>query len=102
MHDGAHFEEKGIPSAVLVSDAFKPQAQYQAKSLGLQNAARVFIKHPISDQTQEQLRQKAERAYTQVVAALTTEAAPVAADAAQSNEFGVEGAEGACCTKKSG
>jgi len=100
MHDGAHFEEEGVPSAVLVSDAFKPQAQYQAKSLGLQNAARVFIKHPISDQTREQLRGKAEKAYAEVVAALTDTPEPADADAAEGNEFGAEGAEGPCCTKK--
>lgn len=71
MHDGAYFESKGLPSVALVSDAFKPQAQYQAKSLGLEKAARVFIQHPISDQTDAQLHSKADAAYAAVTEALT-------------------------------
>jgi len=72
MHDGAFFESKGIPSVALVSDAFKPQAQYQAKALGLEEAARVFVAHPISDQTVAQLHAKAEAAFEQVAEALTS------------------------------
>jgi len=72
MHDGAFFESKGIPSVALVSDAFKPQAQFQAKALGLENAARVFVPHPISDQTASQLHAKADAVFEQVVEALTS------------------------------
>ena len=34
----------GVLKVALVSDAFKPQAQFQAKALGLENAARVFVR----------------------------------------------------------
>lgn len=67
MHDIAYFEKAGIPAVALLSDAFKPQAQYQAKSLGLESAARVFVKHPISDQTTSAIYQKADSVYAAVV-----------------------------------
>lgn len=60
MHDTAAFERAGIPAVPLLSNAFKPQAQYQAKSLGLENAARVFVQHPISDQSTKSIHQKAD------------------------------------------
>lgn len=72
MHDGAFFESKGIPSVALVSDAFKPQAQYQAKALGLEDAPRVFVQHPISDQTPAQLHAKADAVFEKVAEALTS------------------------------
>lgn len=67
MHDIAFFEKAGIPAVALLSDAFKPQAQYQAKSLGLETAARVFVKHPISDQTTSAIHQKADDVYAAVI-----------------------------------
>lgn len=72
MHDGAYFEGKGVPSVCCVSDAFKPQAQYQAASLGYGDAARVFVDHPISDQTTSQLHAKADKVYAATIRALTS------------------------------
>lgn len=73
MHDIAFFEKAGVPAVALLSDAFKPQAQYQAKSLGLQQAARVFVKHPISDQTTEAIHQKADDVYSIVLERLLSD-----------------------------
>lgn len=72
MHDVGFFEKKGVPSVALLSACFKPQAQYQATSLGLAKAHRAFVSHPISDQTKEQLEAKADAVFKHVVQALTT------------------------------
>jgi len=72
MHDGAYFEGQGIVCAVLISDAFKSQAQYQAQSLGYDDAARVFVKHPVSDQTEAQLYSKADQVFADTIIALTS------------------------------
>lgn len=62
-----HFEEEGKPSVALISTGFKKQAEYQARTLGCEDTPRVFVKHPISDQTQEQLYEKADAVYDAVV-----------------------------------
>ena len=77
QHDGAFFESAGIPSVALVSDAFKPQAQFQASNLGLQDQARVYVSHPISDQTPAALHAKADKVFDKVRIALeSNEPAP--------------------------
>eukprot|EP00051_Salpingoeca_urceolata_P032120 m.14357 g.14357 ORF g.14357 m.14357 type:complete len:95 (+) comp4786_c0_seq1:1606-1890(+) len=73
MHDVAFFESKGLPSVAVLSDAFQPQAAYQAQKLGLQATVRLFVKHPISDQTPAQMHAKADVVYGDVVDALTTQ-----------------------------
>lgn len=71
IHDVAFFEAQGIPSAALLSDAFLPQATYQAESLGAAGVRRVGVAHPISDQTAAQLRAKADACLPSVLRALT-------------------------------
>lgn len=80
MHDTAHFERSGRPSAALLSDGFRPQAQYQASCLGLEKAHKLFVKHPISDQTKQQLFAKADAVYQYVVRALTSNEDPIEFD----------------------
>jgi len=63
LHDISFFEKAGLPAVALLSNAFKPQAQYQAKSLGLSDAARVFVQHPISDQNTASIHQKADAVF---------------------------------------
>eukprot|EP00038_Savillea_parva_P025104 m.46244 g.46244 ORF g.46244 m.46244 type:complete len:96 (-) comp6735_c1_seq1:106-393(-) len=71
MHDTAELEAAGIPSVGIYSSAFERQAAFQAEKLGFEAAARLFIQHPISDQTDEQLKTKAESVIDGIVSALT-------------------------------
>ena len=48
-----------IPCVALVSSAFSQQAAVQSRNLGYEGAHIVFVEHPISDQTVEQLLAKA-------------------------------------------
>jgi len=68
----ASFEKAGIPAVALLSSEFKPQSQFQAAELGLSNAARVFVPHPISDQSVASIHEKADAVFTAVVERLVS------------------------------
>lgn len=72
LHDTALYEKVGKPSAALVTDAFKPQAAYQARMLGLDDAQVTWVQHPVSDNTLEILNSKAEKALDSVLEQITT------------------------------
>ena len=52
-----------------------PQAAYQARALGCETCPRLFVDHPISDQTSAQLHAKADAAIAGIILALTSDAA---------------------------
>jgi len=70
MHDTAQLETAGIPSVAILSSAFKNQAHVQASSLGCADAFRVFVQHPISDQTPAQMEAKARECFDDVQRAI--------------------------------
>ena len=70
MHDSIWFEINGKPSVVVASSAFADAAEKQAEALGLPEARRVFVPHPIQDATDEEMRAKADAIVEQVLAAL--------------------------------
>lgn len=72
MHDACYFEAKGLPCVAVLSNQFKPQARYQAQQLGAANTDRVFVQHPISDQTPQQLQDKAMSVLETVSRSLTS------------------------------
>lgn len=72
MHDARWFEEAGKPAVALCSDAFVEQARYQADILDAASVPQVFVAHPISDQTTQQMHLKADRAFEELYAAITT------------------------------
>jgi hypothetical protein len=72
MHDSIWFEINGKPTVVVASDVFIDAAEAQSKALGLPEAPRVFLPHPIQDATDEELRAKADAIVDQVIQALTS------------------------------
>ncbi len=70
MHDIVDLEMRGVPGVVVASSEFVEAAESQAAALGLA-ARRVFVPHPIQDRTDGEMRQIADTAVEQVVAALT-------------------------------
>lgn len=90
MHDVAYFESQGIPAVAVVSEEFRSQAVYQGRSLGLaENASltkKVFLRHPISDQTRTQLYAKADEVFGDVVRGLFVEGAGDGRGAAAAEE----------------
>jgi hypothetical protein len=71
MHDSIWFEINGKPTVVIATDVFVDAAEAQSKALGLPEAPRVFVSHPIQDATDQEIRAKADGIVDQIVAALT-------------------------------
>lgn len=70
MHDSVWFEINGKPAVVIASNVFQDAAEKQAAALGLPEARRVFVPHPIQDATDEEMRAKADGIVEQILAAL--------------------------------
>jgi hypothetical protein len=71
LHDTVHFEIHGIPSVAIVSSEFEDAAVAQAKALGLDAARCCFVRHPIQDRTDAEMRELADEILDRVIAALT-------------------------------
>jgi hypothetical protein len=70
VHDISDIERRGVPGVFVASGAFVAAAATQADALGF-DAARVFTDHPIQDRTDDEMRVIAEKAYAEIVEALT-------------------------------
>jgi hypothetical protein len=70
VHDIADLERRGVVALFLASEAFAEAARMQGEALGFP-APFVLVPHPVQDRTDDELRATAERAYPEVVAALT-------------------------------
>ena len=73
MHDTVWFEINGIPAVSIASTEFVDAAQTQAEALGMLDAKRAFVPHPIQDATDDEMREKADGVVAEVIAALTRE-----------------------------
>ena len=71
MHDITELEARGIPGVVVASGEFVEAAEVQARALGSE-PVRVFVRHPIQDRTDEEMRMIADEAVEEVVSALTS------------------------------
>ena len=72
MHDINDLELRGVPSMFVASMEFVQAAVAQSTSLGFPTMARVFTPHPIQDRTDDEMRQYADDAYDEIVAAVTS------------------------------
>ena len=72
MHDINDLELRGVPSMFVASMEFVQAAVAQSTSLGFPTMARVFTPHPIQDRTDDEMRQYADDAYAEIVAAITS------------------------------
>jgi hypothetical protein len=72
VHDIVDLEARGVPSMFVASSEFVVAAATQAKSLGFDEVARVFVPHPIQDRTDDEMRALADAAIDDILAAVTT------------------------------
>lgn len=70
MHDTIWFELRGLPSVGIASSAFSEAAEAQARALGLPDARRAFVPHPIQDATDDEMRARADAIVGDVITAL--------------------------------
>jgi hypothetical protein len=71
VHDTVNLESVGVPAVFVASSEFVSAAAAQAEALGA-DPARVFVAHPIQDRTDAELQTLADRAFGQLVEALTS------------------------------
>jgi hypothetical protein len=69
--DGVAFERRGIPAAVICSDAFTVTADAMATLKGAQGYRYATTAHPVAVLTPDEVRKRAEETLPQVVALLT-------------------------------
>ena len=60
-----------MPSAFVASTEFVDAADTQAKALGFDAVARVFVPHPIQDRTDDEMRALADAAFDEIWASVT-------------------------------
>jgi hypothetical protein len=71
VHDGVFFEDRGIPTATIISAEFVRAAAAQARALGADDYRTVVVAHPIQPLTRDEVRILADRAFDEVLARLT-------------------------------
>ena len=71
MHDISDIERRGLPAVFVASGEFVSAADTQAAALGF-DPERVFTEHPIQDRSDDEMRVIAEKAYAELVEALTS------------------------------
>jgi alkanesulfonate monooxygenase SsuD/methylene tetrahydromethanopterin reductase-like flavin-dependent oxidoreductase (luciferase family) len=71
VHDGVFFEDRGIPTATIISTEFVRAAAAQARALGADDYRTVVVAHPIQPLTRDEVRALADRAFAEVLARLT-------------------------------
>ncbi len=76
MHDTVWFEIQGKPAVSIASSEFVDAAETQARALGMVEARRVFVPHPIQDATDEEMQAKADGVVDVVIDALTDRGQP--------------------------
>ena len=62
MHDAVGLEGRGVPTAVIVTDAFLHEADVQRTALGVERLDPVVITHPLSTLTEEEIVARAAEA----------------------------------------
>ena len=56
VHDTIEFEKRGIPAAVIITQAFRNAAVFQFKSKGMEGHAYVEMPHPVSNLSAADMR----------------------------------------------
>ncbi|MBM4442744.1 MAG: hypothetical protein FJ027_20185 [Candidatus Rokubacteria bacterium] len=74
MHDAIAAERRGIPAVAVMTDRFEQTARAVTELNGLPDYPYVVIAHPIANNSDEELRAKAEAVIARVVSLLTERA----------------------------
>ncbi|MCY4215174.1 MAG: hypothetical protein OXF68_16320 [Gammaproteobacteria bacterium] len=70
MRDGIAIARLGIPAVALVTDKFWPQGDFVANSLGMPDAPRVRLPHPVAGTGEANLERIADAIAPAIVEAL--------------------------------
>ena len=67
MHDSLALESIGIPTVAVATQEFSTAARAQAAALGRADFDAVYVRHPIQDQTPEEIAARADLALDEIV-----------------------------------
>lgn len=70
MRDGIAIARLGIPSVALVTEKFWPQGDFVAQSLGMPDAPRLRLPHPVAGTGEANLAQVADAFAPAIIEAL--------------------------------
>ena len=71
MHDSVFFEKAGIPVAAFAPTEFANAGRAQADALGMPDFNLILVEHPIQPLTQEEVQQRADAVFDQLLTKLT-------------------------------
>ncbi len=71
MSDGIAMARRGLPALALITEAFWPQGDFVAKSLGMPDIPRLKLPHPIAGTGQVKMSQVAEMLTDSMLEALS-------------------------------
>jgi hypothetical protein len=71
LHDVTRLENLGIPSVAVATHEFMTAARAQAAALGRADYETVYVRHPIQDQTIEEIEARAEAVLNEIEGRLT-------------------------------
>jgi len=57
VHDTIEFEKRGIPAAVVITQAFRKAAEFQFRSKGMEGHPYVMLPHPVSSLSPDKMRE---------------------------------------------
>lgn len=80
VHDSVQLELRGIPVATVNTREFVKLGQFEAISLGMPGLPIVTVPHPIGDQPEAAVREKARAVVAEIVKVLTTDAGELEAE----------------------
>ena len=70
MHDSLKLEAFGIPTVAVATEEFRTAARAQAAALGRADYDAVYVRHPIQDQTPDEIAARADAALDEIVSRL--------------------------------
>jgi hypothetical protein len=72
VHDGIHLDRAGIPAATICTDHFVATAQATATVWGVPDYPVIYMPHPLSTRSEEELQAQAQQIARQAVQVLLT------------------------------
>jgi hypothetical protein len=72
VHDGIHLDRAGIPAATICTDHFVATAQATASVWGVPNYPVIYLPHPLSTRTDDEVQAGAQLLADQVVRIMLT------------------------------
>jgi hypothetical protein len=72
VHDGIHLDRAGVPAATICTDHFVATARATATVWGVPDYPVIYMPHPLSTLTEDEIQAQARRLADQIVRVLLT------------------------------